>query len=149
MTMMSDWINDIRNEQMDLSRRITDVLAPELVDAPLQDQDNSDVDYHLARVLGKHELQDIVHEAVIGYTDWLVFVRMGFEGGVRTQPLPALSEIDYTSLNDKYGVSPSIAQRVVEQMHWQERIPLVGAISEGKIIPDEEIIKRYKALFQE
>ncbi len=157
---MTDLVGRIHVEQAQVAQNIAIKLFSEsryVLDLDLFKPRESngevmEVDDEVVEILYKSELKASATNSIMGYTDWLIFGRMLPVTGFDTQPLPQDSEINYDSISVKRSVPPNLLCRVVEELHKQDKIPLIGEVRnnflEGRyLIPDKQTIREYVSLF--
>ncbi len=148
---MIDLVSCIREEQARVAQNIANKLFSEsfyVLDffKPRDSDDDS------LNILYKSELHASAMNSVMGYTDWLIFGRMLPTTGFDAQPFPQDSEIAYDSISEKRYVPKNVLRRVVEELHKQYNIPLIGEVQpnflHGRyLIPDKQTIRDYVSLF--
>lgn len=149
---MVDLVGRIRVEQARVAHNIAIKLFSEsywLLDMFFNDPQ---YDREAQEIVLRSDLRAFATNSVYGYTDWLIFGRMLPVAGFDTQPLPQDSEIDYDSISVKRDVPKNVLRRVVEELHKQDKIPLVGEVGlthilDRYLIPDKQTIRDYVNLF--
>ncbi len=85
-----------------------------------------------------------LYEALRGYDDWLA-AKIIRSNNYERQQLPA---VDYNALSERFGVPKRILEEVVEQVSKSGTVlPLSGIVQGTEIIPNKEILQKYKTLF--
>jgi len=98
----------------------------------------------------KQEFQGDVYNAVMGYSDWFaadLIVKYENTNTFEPRILPSDKEISYSRIQEEYGVSLGLVYLVSREMHKQGSIPMIGTVQGAYILPDEEILLKWRDLF--
>ncbi len=153
---MTDFISDLRKEQLTLADKIAETLFKEIkpyiqngkfqglqayiYDSSFSKPEDFDVEALEEIVLSK--LKRDTNELVITYTDWLG-ARMVRQGNYS---VPAHDEINKIAVFQKVlYVKNKALNRVISFMHSQPELPLLGKIENGHFKPDEIVFEQWKS----
>jgi len=157
---MANWMEHLRAQQADLAAALATRLLPEIVRHVPHElraldgmfdwrglvDSHTDVDVEVVQSFLEQEVHDDVLEAVHGYSDWAA-ARLVRSGDFRRQALPVPDHADRERIAATYGVTIPLLTRVVGMLKEMQRIPLMGVIEGGELLPDKETLLRWKELY--
>lgn len=157
---MSDWFSKVRNEQINVAKRITNNLADSVFSQPreviediasdllgFETRPLSDLDEGAFTLSLENEMKAHVLRAIHVYTDWLASKLVRDKNFV-TQEIPVPTDKDKEDMNVRANVKPSLMEVVINNLHEVEgRIPMVGFIEDLVLVPDINNLNKWKELF--
>jgi hypothetical protein len=152
---MSSFINELRNQQVELAGRISEslleeagsdrtrlwVLLGEAAEPHLADETETDV------APLTDNLPVIVALVVISYMDWLAHAIVG-SGTMLGHGLAEPEGVDLDCIAERYGATKSLLRAVIAEMRHQESLPLLGRVlPDGALEVDEAAFAQWNGQY--
>jgi len=154
---MANFLSDLSQQQVALSRKIADVLlrtltttpgidksvialfAPETAHRPRTGPDKEGFEAALLAELGR-----AVKLSVTGFTELIAGLIVG-SNDYKARPFPVPSPVAVAMLAAKTEIMPSVVAYTVAQMQTRVSLPLLGRIENDRLIPDRASLERWNA----
>lgn len=156
--MISDFITQLRERESELADSLASTLVEQLKESGVQSVnewfdsaelaaiDPAEIDVDTFWLVVVRELKAQLLHAIMAYDAWLA-CNVVRSKSYRPRRLPVMTGDVRDVIIRKYSISLKVLDYVEKAHQEGTRFPLVGAVVEGRLQPDREALRKWRAFF--